>query len=244
MKKWMDPIGIVIVAAAVVSAAGCPRSAPQPSSRTASLNAAEPGLEETLSRTSGDAETGSEATAERPAATPNMPEVAMTAEHFDRLLFRPGEHFPQVTLLTAYGQEQSVEELISPAATLLLLWDLDAPYAKEQFLNLGLDVAQNYGSELSVVTINYDDDPATLRTLIEERQIEFPVLLAAPKSKEMPLPETPHLPQVFLLDGDGVVAWCDVEYSLHSQRRLDQAVRNLLTRGLQTASGGKALTAR
>lgn len=246
MKKWMDPIGIVIVAAAVVSAAGCPRSAPSSTSASPRKSPAEPGLEQTLSQPFNDAATVHVAAMQAvpEVKSPEMPEVVMTAEHFDRLVYQPGESIPQATLLDAFGQEQSLAKLLSPTATLLLLWDLDAPYAKEQFLNLGLEVLQEYGDGLAVVTINYDDEPSQLRTLVAEREIKFPVLLAAPNSDEMPFPEELHLPQVYLLDGAGVVAWCDVEYSLHSQRRLDQAVRNLLERGTQTAVGGDVPTAR
>lgn len=232
MRHWMDPLGMLLVAAVALSAAaGCPRASSPRSEAESPRAEVEPGLEESLPPPDDST------VAIRPTAgsTPELPPVVMSDEHFEKLLFQPGEVFPDVTLLDAFGREQRLGDLFSPTATLVLVWDLDAPYAKEQFLNLRLDGYEELAPELSVVTINFDDEPALLRSLIAERMIEFPVLLAAPNSQVMSLPETPHLPQVFLLDGDGVVAWCDLEYSLHSRRKLDQAVRNLLSRRIQTA---------
>lgn len=162
-----------------------------------------------------------------PPARPDLPLVEMSAEHQSKLFLRVGDKFPPLRLLNLAGDEIELLPYFGEKATVVLFWGLKDPYAFEAYRSVGADLpkSQELG-DLGILTINYDDPPREILSKVPGDQP--PVFLASPDAPELPLPQQPKLPQIYVLDGNGRVVWCDIEYSRNTRIHMTKSLQHLL----------------
>lgn len=156
-----------------------------------------------------------------------IPQVQMTDEHQAQLYYKVGDVFPQTVLLNLAGEETPLTNYWGSKATVILFWSVQDPYAFESYRSLPGDVPSAAKGKVGVLSINCGDAPQAIVTKVPGDTP--PVLLASPKSAEMPLHLGAKLPQIYVLDSKGRVVWCDIEYSRVARDRMAEAVHYLLS---------------
>ena len=156
------------------------------------------------------------------------PHVAMSQAHAATCLVTVGDAMPQVELPDLSGTRLKLADLRGPNLTLVVLWNSQYAYAREQYERLIREVVQPFGSlGVHVVAISVGDDPQAWQSLASNSEGRLTNLLDSDRSLYDRL-ATDKLPRTYLLDASGTILWLDIEYSRGTRRELENALRYYL----------------
>lgn len=170
------------------------------------------------------------------AANPaSLPEVVMAASDRNACKVFVGDPFPDFELHDIGGQAHSGADARGGKGTVIVFFQLgDNPFSRLRAENLLLDIQSDIASkyaanEITAVAIHAGEAPPQLSEVLTNAEATFPVLVDADGSLLTQL-TTKKPPCVFVLDGDGKVAWMDIEYGPAVRKQLLQAVQALAAR--------------
>lgn len=154
-----------------------------------------------------------------------MPAVKLTEHHAAMCLVKVGDSFPEMSLPTPAGEEQSLAELFGEKLTLVVFWNGTEPTALEQLADLARYHQPRFGDQgLAIVAIDTGDSTQLAGELAKQAGAAFPVLVDSDGSAFARV-ATAKLPRSYLLNSDGQVLWFDLEYSATTRRDMVQAIR-------------------
>ncbi|NMC21112.1 MAG: redoxin domain-containing protein [Thermogutta sp.] len=167
------------------------------------------------------------------AADPTvLPQVVMAASDRNACKVFVGDRFPAFDLNDLSGQPHSAQGSLGSKGTVVVFFQLgdDAVSrlrAENLLLDIQSDVASKYAAdEIAVLAIHAGEAPSGLSELLQGAEVTFPVLVDADETVFAQL-TTKRPPCLYVLDGQGKVAWLDIEYGPAVRQQLRQAVRAL-----------------
>jgi peroxiredoxin len=156
------------------------------------------------------------------------PVVEMSQSHASTCLVAVGDTMPSIELSDLDGTTHPLADLLGSSLSVVVFWDAELAFAREQYEQLVREVVEPYGSlGVHVVAINVGDDPASVRELAAVAEGQFFNLLDSQRSAYQSV-ATAKLPRTYLLDATGKVLWMDIEYSRGTRRELENALRYFL----------------
>ncbi len=163
-----------------------------------------------------------------PKVTPPaaMPKVLMTEGHRNTCLVRVGDGMPDFTLPDLAGAPKSLTSLRGEKLTVVAFWTADHPYARQELVDLGPDVAKQFSRYgVKVVAVNERDPVESVQKVIEETHSGELTHLLDAQGEAFRKVATEKLPRTYLLDVQGKIIWFDIEYSRSTRRDLLDAIR-------------------
>ena len=153
----------------------------------------------------------------------------------------PGGAAPDFTLKNLAGDEIRLAERLEGGPVLLDFW---ATWCKPCLRALpGTErLHEEYGERgLTVLAVNVDSPRSTakVRSYVKSKGFSFEVLLD-PNSSMMRLYHFKSIPQVFLLDSDGTIAYSQLGYAPGHEKKLAEEIEKLLAPAAVETSGSDA----
>lgn len=167
------------------------------------------------------------------AADPSaLPEVVMAASDRSACKVFVGDRFPAFELNDLSGQAHSAQGSLGGKGTVVVFFQLgdDAVSrlrAENLLLDIQSDVASKYpAEEIAVLAIHVGETTPQLSDVLKQAEITFPILVDA-NNVVLPQLTAKKPPCLYLLDGEGKVAWMDIEYGPAVRKQLSRAVQVL-----------------
>lgn len=160
----------------------------------------------------------------------SLPDVALSSAHRATCKLFIGDQLPLATLADLDSNATPLETLLGRRATVVMFWQHDDPDGVEAITDLQPLVLSRYGEHnVRVVAIHAGDTVAEVKSIAEQHQLKFPMLIDADFAAFSQITDAPHglMPRVFLVDSAGRILWFDIEYSRTTRRDLDRALRAL-----------------
>ena len=172
-----------------------------------------------------------------PAVPPSIPKVFLTADQQKTSRVRVGDRLPEATLADLSGKTLSLRGLLGKRVTVLVLFHaggmVDSMRSKELLQDLDRDVVAAQGKKgAAVIAIDVRDSPETVKVLVQEAQVGYPVLMD-PDGAYFAKLATGVLPRIYALDPVGKVLWFDLEYSTTTRYSLKQTILSVLGEAAQ-----------
>jgi peroxiredoxin len=168
-------------------------------------------------------------TAAKPITTEysaNVPPVMLAAEHAAICKVGVGEQFPQLELPKIGGGNAKLADLKGKKATVVLFWTPDRWMAEGALTDLANEAATYSGKGASFVGVVQGAPNEKGQKLIDAAGASLTQLSDA-DGKAMGQVGESWLPRVYVLDGQGKIAWFDIEFSEASRRELRQTLAEL-----------------
>lgn len=166
-------------------------------------------------------------------ATTKIPEVVLSEQHAKLVRVRAGDPLPSLSLPTAVAPDSEptpLTELYGAQATVVLFWKGDGYMAKTALRDLAVDVVEPLAQRgVRVAAVAVETPPRVASELTAALGYDGPVLLDADGSAFWQV-GSQRLPQIFVLDAQGQIAWFDIEYSQATRRELRQTLSVLAPR--------------
>jgi peroxiredoxin len=156
----------------------------------------------------------------------NVPPVMLAAEHAELCKVNVGDAFPAFELQKIGGGTTALAELRGPKATVVLFWRPDRWMAESALADLSAEATSFAGKGAGFVAIAEGPADGKADDLIKTSGGGLMHLTDADGSAFAQVGEA-WLPQVFILDSAGKVAWFDIEYSEATRRELRQTLAEL-----------------
>jgi len=177
------------------------------------------------------------------AAEAEMPEVRLPAMLKETCLVGVGDLMPDAPLDVLGGEEQQLSSQFGRRLTVMFFWKADDLYAQAELQDLTGDVVERFGDEgVRVIGINVGDSAEEAAAAVEAAEAGFPNFLD-PQGEYFAKVATEKLPRTYLLNSEGRILWFDLEYSLTTQRQLEQAVEVALSKDPAAKPGDSPLVA-
>lgn len=160
----------------------------------------------------------------------SLPDVALSSAHRATCKLFIGDQLPLATLADLEGNATPLETLLGRRATVVMFWQHDDPDGVEALTDLQPLVLSRYGEhDVRVVAIHVGDAVPEVKSIAEQHQIKFPILIDADFAAFSQITDAPRglMPRIFLVDSAGRILWFDIEYSRTTRRDLDRALRAL-----------------
>lgn len=169
-----------------------------------------------------------------PAAVPPpktwAPEVTLSTEHRATCKVFVGDKLPNLPLKNLDGKDAPLAAALGKKLTVVVFWNSENGYAREQFTRLEREVADAFAEHgVTVVAVNVGDPADQVQAIAEECGCDFPCLLD-PESAGFASIATGKLPRTYLCDASGKILWMDIEYSVTTRRELTNALWKFLGR--------------
>ena len=166
------------------------------------------------------------------ADPPALPEVVMAASDRNACKVFVGDRFPAFDLNDLSGQPHSAQGSLGSKGTVVVFFKLgdDAVSrlrAENLLFDIQSDVASKYASdEVAVLGIHAGEATPQLGEVLKNAEVTFPVLVDANHTLLSQL-TAKRPPCLYVLDGEGKVAWMDIEYGPAVRKQLSRAVQAL-----------------
>ena len=152
------------------------------------------------------------------------PRVSMSQLHASTCLVKTGDTMPGIELTDLDGVSRKLKDLSGSNLTVVVFWNTQFAFAREQFARLVHEVVDPFGPlGVNVVTINSGDDPEVVGAIAMASATKL-VNLIDVDGIALALVSTEKLPRTYLLDASGTILWMDIEYSLSTRRELENAI--------------------
>jgi peroxiredoxin len=189
----------------------------------------EPGKEPTTAQSQAPASPNLAAT---PAPPPSIPKVYLTEEQQKSSRLRVGDSLLEARLTDLSGKTRSLRGEFGKHLTVLVFFHaggvVDSMRSKELLQDLDRDVIAAHGKKgVAVIAVDVRDPPETVKGLVQEAQVSYPVLLDT-NGACFALVATGVLPRIYALDPEGKVLWFDLEYSTTTRHSLKQTILSVL----------------
>jgi peroxiredoxin len=167
---------------------------------------------------------------EEPPPPPTIPEVLLPDALRETCIVAVGDPMPDARLRDLAGEEHSLGDLRGEKLTVVFFWtrgssEFSAIAAQTQLEDLQQDVYEPYEQKgVRVIAVNEGNDPESVRKLVEQAAVGYPVLLDADGALFAKV-ATEELPRAYLLDAEGKILWFDLEYSETTRANLMQAIQ-------------------
>jgi peroxiredoxin len=189
----------------------------------------EPGKEPTTAQSQAPASPNPTAA---PAPPPSIPKVYLTEEQRKNSHVGVGDLLPDAALPDLSGKPLSIRGQFGKRLTVLVLFHaggmVDNMRSKELLQDLDRDVIAAHGKKgVAVIAVDVQDPPEKVKSLVQEAQVGFPVLLDAEGAYFAKL-AAGALPRIYALDPVGKVLWFDLEYSNTTRSSLKQTILSVL----------------
>ena len=139
-----------------------------------------------------------------------------------------GDAFPAILLPRLDGLDAALAKLQGKQATVVILWGRDYWMTRAALSDLAKDVPRLFENKpVALVGVAVGHTPATANPVLAATGAKFPQLLDA-EGQAVAKVTAAVLPQIYVLDGTGKVAWFDIEYSESTRRELQQTLEALL----------------
>jgi peroxiredoxin len=164
-----------------------------------------------------------------PAAAPGaIPKVVLSDELKATNRVQVGDKLPDGELPDLSGKAQSIAKLQGRKATVLFFATPTSNYFQTELEDLQADVCQPLAEKgVQVIGVVLDKDAARVRQVADKAGVKFPILLD-PEKKYFAKLATDKPLRTYLVDGQGVIRWFDIEYSRSTERELLASVQFLL----------------
>ncbi len=167
------------------------------------------------------------------AADPSaLPEVVMAASDRSACKVFVGDRFPAFDLNDLGGQPHSAQGSLGGKGTVVVFFQLgdDAVSrlrAENLLFDIQSDVASKYAAEdIAVLAIHAGEVGPQSSDVLKQAEMTFPILVDA-NNVLLPQLTAKKPPCLYLLDGEGKVAWMDIEYGPAVRKQLSRAVQAL-----------------
>ncbi|MCS7238069.1 MAG: redoxin domain-containing protein [Thermoguttaceae bacterium] len=170
-----------------------------------------------------------------PPPKPTVPEVVLSQSLRASCVVWVGDTLPGARLWDLGGQPQMVRDHLGARLTVVLLWSAGqsrlARLAAQKLLSdLQEEVLRPFGSDgVKVVAIHVGEAEPTVKQLVEEAGISYPVLVDRNRAYFALLAKE-YLPRVYLVDARGKVLWLELNFT-----ELSGKVRDDLIQAIQAA---------
>jgi peroxiredoxin len=222
----------LLLALIPLAISGCPAEAPPTNSITADPDAGKqtsppsPGRQRVVPSISLEEAIAPKVALRLPELPPtplHRPRVLLSAGHQQTCLVGVGDPFPEITLRDLEGNPVSLSSQYGEKLTVVVFWNDRKVFARNQFSRLALDTDhfQSYG--VSVVAVNVGDAPE----IVAQLQSQYPGgyrCLLDPQGKSLARVANAKMPRTYVLDAEGRILWFDIEYSLGTERELENAL--------------------
>lgn len=164
-----------------------------------------------------------------------LPDVVMAESDRNACKVFVGDPFPDFELNDIGGQAHSGVASRGGKGTVIVFFQLGDDTvsrlrAENLLLDIQSDIASKYAAdEIAALAIHAGEAPPHLGEILKNAEVTFPVLVDADDALLTQL-TTKKPPCLYLLDGEGNVAWMDIEYGPAVRKQLVQAVQALTTR--------------
>ncbi len=172
-----------------------------------------------------------------PASPPSIPKVYLTEEQRKSSRIRVGDLLPGAALADLSGKTRSIRGQFGKRLTVLVFFHaggmVDNMRSKELLQDLDRDVIAAHGKQgVAVIAVDVRDPPETVKSLVQEAQASYPVLLDTDGAYFARL-AAGVFPRIYVLDPEGKVLWFDLEYSTTTRHSLKQTILAVLGESLQ-----------
>lgn len=168
-------------------------------------------------------------TAAKPVTTEysaNVPPVMLASEHASICKVGVGEQFPQLELPKIGGGNAKLADLKGPKATVVLFWTPDRWMAEGALADIAKEAATYGGKGTAFVGVVEGAPSDAGQKLIDAAGASLTQLSDADGKGLAQVGES-WLPRVYVLDGQGKIAWFDIEFSEATRRELQQTLAEL-----------------
>jgi peroxiredoxin len=152
----------------------------------------------------------------------NVPAVLLSAEHAKLCTVNVGDAFPAIDLPKLGGGNASVKSLAGAKATIVAFWTDDRWMSKTALH----DLVRAAGDGVSIVGVAVGVKQDAAEKTLADSGVKFTQLVDEQGSAFAQV-GTGALPRLYVLDGEGRVAWFDIEYSEATRRELKQTLAAL-----------------
>lgn len=156
--------------------------------------------------------------------TPHRPTVHLTTRHAESCLVQLGEPFPALNISDLHGDQQSTTQLYGDQLTLVVFWEAQKVFAREQYTRLQTEVVNIFPeSAVKIIPIKVWGTRRELDEIEVSPSVQANCLFD-PAGEAFAQVATSETPRSYLLDKNGVVVWFDLEYSETTRRQLRNAI--------------------
>jgi peroxiredoxin len=231
-QRWIGGL-CVCLAALYAGCTGGQKSTPSDAGKAAGQSEKPPSGQARSEQEAADSQpAGAGAPAAAPAAPPSIPKVYLTEEQQKSSLVRVGDLLPEAALPDLSGKTRSIRGQFGKQLTVLVFFHaggvVGSMRSKELLQDLDRDVIAAHGKKgVAVIAVDVRDPPETVKSLIQEAQTRYPVLLDA-EGAYFARVASGALPRICALDPGGKVLWFDLEYSTTTRYSLKQTILSVL----------------
>ena len=159
---------------------------------------------------------------------PQIPKVLLTDRHQKLCRVKVGDPLPAAQLPSTGGAPVALKTLYGKRGTVVLLWERPDWMTRAALIDLSKSIPRQFAPQIvSLVGIAVQQNPESVQQTLQQTGAAFPQLLDF-EGKIAAQITGAVLPQVFVLDAKGRVAWFDIEYSEAARRELRQSLAALM----------------
>lgn len=167
----------------------------------------------------------------RQRRTPYRPTVHLTTRHAESCLVQLGKPFPVLNVSDLNGDRQSTAQLYGDQLTLVVFWEANKVFAREQYTRLQTEVGNIFPeSAVKIIPIKVWGTSKELDEIDVSPSVQASCLFD-PAGEAFAQVATSKTPRSYLLDKNGIVVWFDLEYSETTRRQLRNAIEFHLQHG-------------